>query len=288
MAGDLARGMAAALLAAAMYGSAPAVQAVQARRERAGRGVGAGLLLRLTRRPLWLLGLGAEIVGFVVEAYAFSVAPATVVAPLTACDLFFFVFVAALVLRDRPSRLALVGVATMAVGVGLLALAFGGSAELGEPASNAQLLVFLAAAVAVSAACGVAGTRAGRAVVAAGFFSAAAGVAYGLATLATRQVGRTFSPQHPFHLLTTATPYVLAACSLLAMGLLQRGLQTSPLLTFPVMSATAALLPALLGAAVLGDPVPSGAGLVAFVAALVALVLGVTVLGRDRARAEQP
>jgi uncharacterized membrane protein YhhN len=118
-------------------------------------------------------------------------------------------------------------------------------------------------------------------------FSAASGTCYGIATLATRQVGREFSIDEPWQLLTTPTPYVLAVTSLLGVALTQRGLQLWPVLSFPVVSAVSAFVPVVLGAAVLGEDVPTGASRLAFVAALAVLAGGVCLLGRARAEGEQ-
>jgi drug/metabolite transporter (DMT)-like permease len=289
MSTNLARGMTAAIAAAAFYGSAPAVQAVAARREPAGRGVGARLTLRLASRPIWLIAFGGELIGFALEAYAFSVAPATLVAPLMACDMVVFVLVATWIFHERLSARGVAGIATMSLGVALLAVGFGGQGELGDPASNTEMLWFLVGCVLWAGVTAGAGTRAlmaDRRVAAAAFFSAAAGVSYGLGTVATRQVGRTFSADSPWHLLATATPYTLAVCSLLGISLTQRGLQTSALLTFPVTSAVSALLPVVIGSTLLSDEVPGGAGRAAFVIALLLLAGGVVLLGQDRAAAE--
>jgi drug/metabolite transporter (DMT)-like permease len=279
--------MAAALLAAALYGVAPALQALPAREEPAGRGFGALLTLRLAGRPLWLLGLAFEIGAFALEAYAFSAAPATLVAPLTACELVFFVPAVRWLLDERPGRLFLAGVLATSAGIVLLGLAFGGSAQLGDVASEPEMLAFLASGVAVAALAAGIGSRltnSGRTVAAAALFSAAAGVAYGFAALATRQIGRAFAPGDPWHLLATATPYTLVVCSLLGIGMMQRGLQASALLTFPLTSAISALLPVIVSATLLGDPVPGGLARAGFVAALVLVIGGAIVLGRDRAR----
>jgi hypothetical protein len=281
-------GLTAAIGASAFYGCAPAVQAVVARREPTGRGLGWRLMLRLATRPVWLLAFSGEVVGFGLEAYAFSVAPATLVAPIMACDLIFFVLVATRIFHERLSGQGIVGVAAMSSGVGLLALAFAGNDELGDPASDALMLTFLVSCLVASGFAAGLGSDAlarGRQAFAAAMFSAAAGTSYGLAVMATRQVGRTFSPDDPWHLLATATPYTLAVCSLIGIGMMQRGLQTSALLAFPVTSATGAILPVILGATLLGDQVPTGAGRTAFVAALVLIVGGVVFLGKDRAAA---
>ena len=289
MTNSLGYGLPAALIAAAFYGTSPAVQAMLARREPIGRGLGWRLMLSLATRPVWLIAFCGEIVGFALEAYAFSVAPATLVAPIMACDLIAFVLTATLLFHETLTRLGIAGVATMTTGVVLLALAFAGQDELGRPASNRLMLLFLVVGVGVCAVLAGAGTRAlvaGGRVIAAALFSAAAGGAYGLATMATRQIGRVFTPDDPWQLLRTATPYTLIVCSLLGIGMMQRGLQTSALLAFPIVSAMGALLPVILGSTLLDDHVPSGWGRFTFVVALLCIGGGVILLGRDRAAAE--
>ena len=288
MPGELTTGLLAAIAGAVCYGAAPAVQAVAARREPAGRGTGMRLTLRLAGRPLWLLGFAGELGGFALEAYAFSRAPTTFVAPVMTLDLVVFVLLAGALIGQRPARPGRAGIAAMIVGIALLALAFAGQDGLGQPADDAQLWSFLAAAVVVAVIAGVVGTRALAAehrTLAAGAFSVASGAGYGLATLTTRQIGRTFDDQEPWRLLATPTPYVLAGCSVIAIAMMQRGLQTGPLLTYPVTSVTSSVLPVLIGAAVLGDPVPGGVARAGFVAALVLVVAGVVLLAGDRTRA---
>jgi drug/metabolite transporter (DMT)-like permease len=173
-------------------------------------------MLAMARQPIWLFGLACDVGGFVLEAFAFSDAPATLVAPLMAADLLVFVVLARIVFGVRLDVWAWGGAVLAGVGLLLLALSFEGGAELGEPASTSELAVFLAGAVGCAALAAVLGDRAvaaQRARPAAVIFSAAAGVSYGIATLATRQVGREFSIDEPWQLLGTVTPYVLAACS---------------------------------------------------------------------------
>jgi drug/metabolite transporter (DMT)-like permease len=290
MSAGFGRGLVAAIAGAVCYGAAPAVQAVAARREVAGAGVGARLTLRLSRRPIWLAGLVLDIGGFALEAYAFSNAPATFIAPVMACDMIIFVMLGSWLFHERLTGLGVGGIAVISAGVVTLAVVFAGRQELGGTATNAELIGFLVGAAAFCALAAVVGSRAaaaGRAALAAGVFSAGAGISYGLAAMATRQVGRAFDPGEPWHLLATPTPYVLAGCSVLAITLMQRGLQTNALLTFPVVSAVAAMLPVGLSAAVLDDQVPGGWRRLGFVVALVLIAGGVVLLGRDRAAAEK-
>jgi drug/metabolite transporter (DMT)-like permease len=290
LSGNLAGGLVAAVGAAALYGCAPIAQAVAAARTPAATGLGLGLIVRLARQPIWLLGLGGEIAAFLLEAYAVSAAPATLVAPLMACDMLVFVLLAWPAFGERPSGAGVWGVVAAGCAVGLLAVAFGSDSRLGDPADNAQLIGFLIACVVVAGLATLIGDRAmgsGRRTVAAAAFSTASGVAYGLATMATRQVGRTFSPDHPWHLLATPTPYVLAGCSILGIAMMQRGLQTSPILTFPITSVVSAFLPVVLGATLLGDQVPTSGARAAFVAALALMAVGVALLARDRRSAHR-
>jgi hypothetical protein len=279
-----------AVAAAVLYASAPVAQGRAARSRPTGTGTGLRLMLTMARQPIWLLGLGCDIGGFVLEAFAFSDAPATLIAPIMAADLVFFVVLARIAFGIRLDGWAWSGAVLAAAGLLLLALSFRGGAELGETASGVDLAVFVGGAVAVSGLAALAGDRAiaaHRERLAAVVFSAASGTCYGIATLATRQVGREFSIDEPWQLLTTPTPYVLAVTSLLGVALTQRGLQLWPVLSFPVVSAVSAFVPVVLGAAVLGEDVPTGASRLAFVAALAVLAGGVCLLGRARAEGEQ-
>jgi drug/metabolite transporter (DMT)-like permease len=286
--GDFTVGVATALGAAAFYGSAPLVQAIASRRTPGG-GIGFTLLLRLVRQPIWLLGLFLEIGGFLLEVAAFSAAPTTLVAPIVACDMMVFVLLGSLVLRSRLSGRGLAGAGAMLLGVGLLALTFSSESMLGEPADNLQLAAFLVGCAVVAGIAALLGNRAlaaGHRPVAATVFSMAAGIAYGLATMCTRQVGRTLVPHQPWLLLGTVTPYALAGCSLLGISLSQRALQTNPITAFPVTSAVAAFMPVILGATLLDDPVPGGTLRTIFVIALVLLAIGVLLIAQDHSVTE--
>src|SRR5206468_2572220 len=116
-----------------------------------GSGVGLRLTLRLARRPLWLLGFLCDFGGFALEALAFSAAPATLVAPLFACDVVFFVILARLVLGEPLTRGLLAGIATAGAGIVVLAVTFGGDSGLGRPATATELLALTAGALVVAA-----------------------------------------------------------------------------------------------------------------------------------------
>jgi drug/metabolite transporter (DMT)-like permease len=287
---DFAAGLLAALGAAVLYGGAPVFQAIAVRRAPAGHGAGVGLMASVLRRPIWLLGLLGEAGGFLLEAFAFSAAPATLVAPVTACDVMVFVLLGSVVLRARLTSTGRLGTVATAGGVALLAVALGSGSELGRPAATSELLwcaVACAGAVVLVVAAGQRAVDGKRPVQAAIAFSIGAGCTYGVATLSTRQIGRTFQAAHPWSLLSTPTPYVLVGCGVLGIALLQRGLQTGPLLTFPIVSALSAFVPVVVGVVYLNDAVPTGGRRAVFVAALVLVIAGIVLLGRDRSAAER-
>ena len=281
---NVGAGIFCAVAAAAFYGTGPIAQGVAARRTSPTQGVRA-LLLRLAREPIWLAGVACELGGFVLEATAFGIAPAALIAPIMAIDSLVFVILAWTVFGGTPTRQGIGGALTLAVGVALLAVAFASHAEIGDAADNVTQCWFLGTGVFIAGFAALVGNRAstaGRVRVSAAIFGVAAGGLYGLATMGTRQVGVVFSWSHPLHLVVTPTPYLLAFCGLVAVGMLQRGLQTGPILAFPLTSAISALMPVILGTLLLGDQAPGGDRRVAFVAALVLMVVGVVLLSRDR------
>ena len=297
MSDALTYGLPAAVGSAALYGVAPLAQAVAARREQAGTGLGLGLLARLTRRPLWLLGLAIEAVAFVLEVYSLSVAPVAMVGPVMALDMIVFTLLAGRALREHVSRLGAAAICVMVLGVGLLAYAFEEHGDVGSLASTRVLLLFLSAGLVFSLLAAVGANRAAarrRVAAAALGFGVAAGTAYAIATLATRQFGLTLDERRSgdflngylVELLRTPAPYLLIVFSVLAVSLEQRGLQgQAAVVAFPVTSGVSAFLPVVLGLTMFDEPAPDGWHFVAFVGALLLIAAGIAGLARDRAAA---
>ncbi|WP_322752386.1 hypothetical protein [Frankia sp. Cas3] len=287
MSDALVIGVPVAVVSAALYGTAPLIQAVAARQAPPGGGLGLGLLLRLVLRPLWLLGLAVEAGSFLLEVLALSVAPVALVAPLMAGDMVVFSLLAQRFLGERISRVGWRGMACMAAGIGLLAVAFSRGAQVGTPASDQDLGLFLAFGLGFTAVGAWLANRAGHAgriAQAALLFGLSAGVCYAIATLATRQVGLYLDDHELTGLLWTPTPYVLIAFSVLALGLEQRGLQgRAAVIAFPVTSGVSAFLPVMLGLTLFDESAPQGLQMVAFVVSLGLVAIGIFGLGRDRA-----
>lgn len=289
MSDALLLGLPAALIAAALYGLAPLVQALAARQAPPGGGVGLGLLAKLAVRPLWLAGLGSEAVSFLFEVYALSKAPVALIAPVMSCDMIVFALLARRALGERISRTGKIGIASMALGVALLALAFHSESGIGTEATDWEMLLFGLCGLGFTLLAALAGDRAARqgaVAQSALLFGLAAGVGYAIATVATRQLGLLLHGDQLGHLMASPTPYVLVVFSVLSISLEQRGLQgRAAVVAFPVTSGVSAFLPVVLGLTLLGESTPGGGQMVAFVISLTMVAAGVVGLGRDRAGA---
>lgn len=78
-----------ALVAALAFAVGTVLQQRAAMAEPEGEGSGAGLLLRLARRPVWLVGIAADALGFVAQAAALGIGRLVVVQPLLATSVVF-------------------------------------------------------------------------------------------------------------------------------------------------------------------------------------------------------
>ena len=115
-------GLLAALSAAALFAVGVAFQALEARVAPSEQALRFSLFRRLVARPWWLLGTALGLAGWVLQAYALTRAPLTLVQPLLGTSLVFLLVIAARRLNERIGRRELTAVLTVAAGVPLLAL----------------------------------------------------------------------------------------------------------------------------------------------------------------------
>jgi Magnesium transporter NIPA len=281
-AGSLIPGLVCALAAATCYGLGPLVQALAARQTETGTGLGLGLLALLVRNKLWLAGVGADLGGFGFEAIALALAPAAFVTPLLLFDMVVVGLLSSRIVHERMSQLGKVGIGAILCGGVLLTTAFAVTPHgVGRQARIGEQFALVAVVVLTAVGAFFAGRRPPGPVTAA-LLAAASGISYAVATLCTRQLSLSLRDHDFWHQLVTPAPYLLAAAALLSLSLLSRALQAgAAVIAVPVTSAFAALLPAIAGLLVFGEPVPSGAALVAFVIALPLLVAGLVMIARQ-------
>jgi drug/metabolite transporter (DMT)-like permease len=138
-------GIAVALAAACCYELAYVVQALETRRAGGGAQIEATLLGRLLRRPRWVAGTALSGVGAVLQIWALTLAPLTVVQPTLALGLVLLLVLSATVLGERVGRREWVGVAAIVVGVVLVALTASPAVGMaGDPLPVVVLVALLA------------------------------------------------------------------------------------------------------------------------------------------------
>jgi drug/metabolite transporter (DMT)-like permease len=115
-------GIAVALAAACCYEGAYVLQALEARRAGGGARLHASLLGRLLKRPRWVGGTALSGAGALLQIYALTLAPLTVVQPVLALGLVLLLVLSALVLHEHVGRRELAGVAAIVCGVAVVTL----------------------------------------------------------------------------------------------------------------------------------------------------------------------
>ena len=137
-------GIGVAIGAACCYEGAYVLQALETRRAGGGDRLHAGLLGRLIKRPRWLGGTALSGAGALLQVYALTLAPLTIVQPLLALGLVLLLALSSVVLHERVGRWELVGVAAIVCGVVVVTLvADPGVGSSGDPVGVAVLVLLL-------------------------------------------------------------------------------------------------------------------------------------------------
>src|ERR1700761_4236783 len=255
------------------YGAATVLQAAATRSVDPGSGdsgVDAALLLRALRQWRYLVGIGLDGLGFVLQVAALRWVPISAVAAAFAASLAVTAIVAAWVLHTRLSRLEWAAVAVVCASLAMLGLAAGpeGSGH-GPPQLGWALLVIVAVVFIAGAAAGRLSDRT-RALV------LGLGAGFGVVEIAVRLIDSIDLTKAAFY--TNPAVYAVITGGLAGFLLL-----TSALSRGSVTTAVAGMVvgetvgPALVGVAWLGDQTRPGlswmvvTGFVIAVAATLAL-----------------
>jgi len=123
----------AALVAAFCFAAASLVQQTAARASGADEVMRPWLLLDLARRPLWLAGIGLDMLSFFILALALAFGPLTLVQPLAALDVLFVLPLIARRRRRRQLGLQLAGGVVAVIGIFVLSRSSIVTAEQSAP-----------------------------------------------------------------------------------------------------------------------------------------------------------
>jgi drug/metabolite transporter (DMT)-like permease len=80
-------------------------------------GAGAGLLIKLIRRPVWLAGIAVDAIGFVAQATALGIGRLAVVQPLLALQVVFALPLGARLSHQHIGRREIIGAAVVTAGI---------------------------------------------------------------------------------------------------------------------------------------------------------------------------
>jgi hypothetical protein len=194
-------------------------------------GFDAGLIFRLARQPVWLLGIASMILGFAFQVSALRFGPLALVQPILALELLFvFGYMAVIGRRVKVRRRDWLAAVAMSAGIGLfLGLAAPSGGRLHAPAACWWLaglatlgIVLLALAVAFRPHRRPGVSRSRRAAV----LGAATGISWGFVAAVIKElsshlgdgIGAIFSNWSPYVLITAGAATMLLASHALAAG----------------------------------------------------------------------
>jgi drug/metabolite transporter (DMT)-like permease len=269
-------GLLLALGCSVCYGTATVLQAAATRSVEPGSdsGVDPALLWRALRQWRYLLGVGLDGLGFLLQVAALRLVPIYVVAAAIAASLAVTAVVAAWVLSTRLSAVEWAAVGVVCASLAMLGLAAGPEgSQHGPPGLGWALLVVVGAMFIAGAAAGRLGDRSRALVLGLG-----AGVGFGVVEIAVRLI----DPIDPTKAAFYTNPAVYAV---IAGGLAGFLLLTSALSRGSVTTAVAGMVvgetvgPALVGVAWLGDRTREGLSWMV-VAGFVVAVAGTLALSR--------
>jgi drug/metabolite transporter (DMT)-like permease len=271
-----------ALVSAGMYAVASVLQQRTASAESHEHALRLGLLTRLVQNPLWVLGVGADIGGYVFQFVALGNGPLVVVQPLLVSGLLFALPIGAYWSGYRLRAQDWLGAVAVCAGLAVFLV-------VARPApghDNVHLHVWIAllgaAAVAVVVMLGACRHRSlrQRAVL----LSGVAGITYGVSAALTKACAHLLTRGIPV-LFTHWQPYALAVIGLGGMVVSQSAFQAGTLdASLPTMTVVDPVVSILIGAVAFGESIDIGVVSTSTeVIALTVMTVGVFLLARTKA-----
>jgi drug/metabolite transporter (DMT)-like permease len=215
-------------------------------------GLRLGLIGRLVRRPVWLIGLAGDVGGFALQATALTLGSLAVVQPALATNLLFGLSVAALLKRSWLTRRQLQAAVAVVGGLAtFLAVARPTTGTHPSPTAWAVLVAVVAGVAMIGLVVGSKADKAGR------------GVALGLTASAAETLmaalAKAFGERVRLGLMATLRswePYAVIGCGLATVLIVQSAYQVGlPMLVLPVHAAGEPLMGVAVGLVVFGEHV---------------------------------
>jgi drug/metabolite transporter (DMT)-like permease len=242
----------------------------------------AGFLLRLARRPQWLLGIAFDVAAFVCQAAALAAGGLVLVQPLLATNVVFALPLGAWLTDAEIGRRQVIGAVTVTVGLAMFVVVVDASGGENDASATGWLVSF-AVIGAVSAALIVA-ARGRRPRLRAGLLGAASGMLYGLSAAVMKATVERFDAG-VWAVVVDWRLYALIALLYASMAVSQMALQTGRLaLAVSSLTALDPITSVVLGVLAFGERIhESSLGVVSTVGALAVMVGGLAILAAQPA-----
>ena len=143
-------GVALAAFASVLFNLAIVIQAQEAREVHRSPGVQISLIVRLLRRPRWLLGTALGLIAFPLQTIALLWAPLTAVQPADAAGLLVLLALGSRMLHERVGRREVLAVVAIILGIVILTIAAPKREVTHVGAADVLVPMFAIAAVALA------------------------------------------------------------------------------------------------------------------------------------------
>ena len=280
MSGRVAITVVCAVAASFSYALSNVLQQSEAEKVASEHALRLGLLARLARRPRWVVGIAADVGGYVFEALALAAGAVVLVEPILSTALLLSLFLGAAINKRRVGRTSWLAAAVLAAGVALFVNQVSPTGGRSTAPPRLWLLagVPLVAIVAVCISAARVTSRSTRAAL----LGAGAGIAFGVSALLTKGFVH-FLGEGVFGWIGHWEPYALAVCSIGGLVLSQSAFQTGSLgAALGGEQVMQPLVGVALGVGLLNEDVGTSGLLqrLAIVVAVVALIWGVVTLAQ--------
>jgi drug/metabolite transporter (DMT)-like permease len=271
-----------ALGSALMYAFASVLQQRGAAAQPADQALRLSLLARLLRNPVWVLGLGCDVLGYLLQFIALGHGPLVVVQPLLICGLLFALPLGAAWAGRKLTSRDWVAALMVCAGLAVFLTVAGPQSGHNDVRPAVWILLLATSGGAVLALIALSTGRPAwqRAVL----LSAAAGVVYGV-TAALTKTSSHLLDRGIIPLLAHWQPYALLVAGIGGMVIAQSAFQAGSLdASLPTMSVVDPIVSIVIGAVAFGETIAAGpADVLAEVVALMAMSAGVFLLARSEA-----
>ncbi len=221
------------------------------------QGISSVMLSTLLRRPLWWVGTGIAVLGYVFQALALIKGSLIVVAPLLVSALLFALPLSARVAGRRVTRSELLWAGLLTAGLAVFVLlARPGPAEHPSSLQTSAIVAAIVGGLIVGAVVLAMRTDGWRRAV---LFSVAVGVLFGVIAVITKINVHLLGERGLLALMATPAPYALVLLGIVATLLQQSAFHAGALQTsVPTMLILEPVVAVFLGAILLGEELDAG------------------------------